>query len=347
MEPTLQIKVDLLAAERYGIKPGDVRRAAATLLSGIVAGSLFEEQKVFDVVVWGTRRTRSSLTSIRNLLIDTPDGGHVRLGRVADARIVSGPAVIERQAVSRYLDVTANVEGRDVGAVTGDVEQALQAIRFPAESHAEVFASAGQPRGRLISVAIAALVGIVVLVQALFGSWRLAALSVVVLPVALAGGLLAALADGGTLSFGSYVGLLVVFALAARNGLLLVSRYRELEHEGVEAFGPDLVLRGAGERVTPVVATAITAAFVVLPLVIGGSRAGYEVVHPLAVVVLGGLLTATFVVLFVLPALYLRLGAAAERDSDTSLGTVLARLARRRGRRGGAEELPARSETSS
>jgi predicted exporter len=95
------------------------------------------------------------------------------------------------------------------------------------------------------------------------------------------------------------------------------------------------------------VATAITAAFVVLPLVIGGSRAGYEVVHPLAVVVLGGLLTATFVVLFVLPALYLRLGAAAERDSDTSLGTVLARLARRRGRRGGAEELPARSETSS
>ena len=346
MEPTLQIKVDVLAGERYGIKPGDVRRAAATLLSGIVAGSLFEQQKVFDVVVWGTPSTRSGLASIRNLLIDTPDGGHVRLGRVADARIVPGPAVIERQAVSRYLDVTANVEGRDAGAVKGDIEQALQGVRFPPESHAEVFASVGQPKGRLISVAIAALIGIIVLVQALFGSWRLAALSVVLLPVALTGGLLAVLAGGGTLSFGSYIGLLAVLALAARNVLLLMSRYRELEHDAGEAFGAELVLRGAGERLVPVVTTAITAAIVLLPLVIGGSRAGYEVGHPLAVVVLGGLLTTTFVVLFVLPLLYLRFGAVAEPESE-SLAAMFARLARRTGRQEEAEELPARSETSS
>lgn len=345
-EPTLQIKVDVLAGERYGIKPGDVRRAAATLLSGIVAGSLFEQQKVFDVVVWGTPSTRSSLASIRNLLIDTPDGGHVRLGRVADARIVSGPAVIERQAVSRYLDVTANVEGRDAGAAKGDIEHALQGIRFPPESHAEVLASVGQPKGRLISVAIAALIGIIVLVQALFGSWRLAAVSVVLLPVALTGGLLAALAGGGTLSFGSYIGLLAVLALAARNVLLLMSRYRELEHDAGEAFGTELVLRGAGERLVPVVTTAITTAIVLLPLVIGGSRAGYEVGHPLAVVVLGGLLTTTFVVLFVLPSLYLRFGAVAEPESE-SLAAMFARLARRTGRQREAEELPARSETNS
>ena len=345
-EPTLQIKVDVLAGERYGIKPGDVRRAAATLLSGIVAGSLFEQQKVFDVVVWGTPSTRSSLASIRNLLIDTPDGGHVRLGRVADARIVSGPAVIERQAVSRYLDVTANVEGRDAGAAKGDIEQALQGIRFPPESHAEVLASVGQPKGRLISVAIAALIGIIVLVQALFGSWRLAAVSVVLLPVALTGGLLAALAGGGTLSFGSYIGLLAVLALAARNVLLLMSRYRELEHDAGEAFGTELVLRGAGERLVPVVTTAITTAIVLLPLVIGGSRAGYEVGHPLAVVVLGGLLTTTFVVLFVLPSLYLRFGAVAEPESE-SLAAMFTRLARRTGRQREAEELPARSETNS
>lgn len=345
-EPTLQIKVDVLAGERYGIKPGDVRRAAATLLSGIVAGSLFEQQKVFDVVVWGTPSTRSSLASIRNLLIDTPDGGHVRLGRVADARIVSGPAVIERQAVSRYLDVTANVEGRDAGAAKGDIEHALQGIRFPPESHAEVLASVGQPKGRLISVAIAALIGIIVLVQALFGSWRLAAVSVVLLPVALTGGLLAALAGGGTLSFGSYIGLLAVLALAARNVLLLMSRYRELEHDAGEAFGTELVLRGAGERLVPVVTTAITTAIVLLPLVIGGSRAGYEVGHPLAVVVLGGLLTTTFVVLFVLPSLYLRFGAVAEPESE-SLAAMFTRLARRTGRQREAEELPARSETNS
>ena len=345
-EPTLQIKVDVLAGERYGIKPGDVRRAAATLLSGIVAGSLFEQQKVFDVVVWGTPSTRSSLASIRNLLIDTPDGGHVRLDRVADARIVPGPAVIERQAVSRYLDVTANVEGRDAGAAKGDIEHAVQGIRFPPESHAEVLASVGQPKGRLISVAIAALIGIIVLVQALFGSWRLAAVSVVLLPVALTGGLLAALVGGGTLSFGSYIGLLAVLALAARNVLLLMSRYRELEHDAGEAFGTELVVRGAGERLVPVVTTAITTAIVLLPLVIGGSRAGYEVGHPLAVVVLGGLLTTTFVVLFVLPSLYLRFGAVAEPESE-SLAAMFARLARRTGRQREAEELPARSETNS
>ena len=345
MEPTLQIKVDVLAATRYGIKPGDVRRAAATLLSGIVAGSLFEHQKVFDVVVWGTPSTRSSLSSIRNLLIDTPDGGHVRLGRVADARIVPGPAVIERQAVSRYLDVTANVEGRDAGAVKQDVEQALQGIRFSPESHAEVFTSVAQPKGRLISVAIAALIGVIVLAQALFGSWRLAAISVVLLPVAITGGLVAALAGGGTLSFGSYIGLLAVLALAARNILLLMSRYRELERDAGEAFGAELVLRGAGERLVPVLTTAITAAIVLLPLVIGGSRAGYELGHPLAVVVLGGLLTTTLVVLFLLPSLYLRFGAVASESESSA--AMFGRLARRKGRRRQADELPARSETSS
>jgi Cu/Ag efflux pump CusA len=168
-----------------------------------------------------------------------------------------------------------------------------------------------------------------------------------VLPVALTGGLLAALAGGGTLSFGSYTGILVVLALAARNGLLLLSRYRELEHDAGEAFGPELVLRGAAERVTPVVTTATTAALVLLPLVVAGSRAGYEVVHPLAVVVLGGLVTTTFLVLFVLPALYLRFGAVAERESGASLAEFFARLTRRSGRQKGAEELPIRSETSS
>jgi Cu/Ag efflux pump CusA len=128
--------------------------------------------------------------------------------------------------------------------------------------------------------------------------------------------------------------------------LLLMSRYRELEHDAGEAFGTELVLRGAGERLVPVVTTAITAAIVLLPLVIGGSRAGYEVGHPLAVVVLGGLLTTTFVVLFVLPLLYLRFGAVAEPESE-SLAAMFARLARRTGRQKEAEELPARSETSS
>ena len=217
-EPTLEIEVDLAAAQRHGIKPGDVRRAAATLLSGIAVGSLFEQQKVFDVVVWGAPETRSSLTDIRELLIDTPSGGHVRLGDVADVRIAPNPAVIRREGVSRYVDVAANVDGRSLGSAMRDVEGALATVAFPLEYHAEVLAADRQPVGRLIAIGVAAAIGILLLLQAAFGSWRVAALTFSTLPVAVAGGVLAAVAAGGTLSFGSVIGLLAVFGLAARNG---------------------------------------------------------------------------------------------------------------------------------
>jgi len=347
-EPTLEIEVNLAAADRYGIKPGDVRRAAATLLSGIAVGSLYQDQKVFDVVVWGTPETRSSLTSIRQLLIDTPEGGHVRLGQVADVRIVASPAVIRRQAVSRYVDVAANVSGRDLGAAVRDIKRALEQVDFALEFHPEVIAAEGQPQGRLISIGLAAAIGILLLLQAVFGSWRLATLSLLTLPIAVVGGVLAAAADGRTLSFGSYLGLLVVFGLAARNGILLINHYRRLEQgEGV-GFGPQLILRGAGERLSPVLMTATAAALALLPLVIAGPIAGFEIVHPLAVVVVGGLVTSTLLNLFILPPLYLRFGSSPEPEAAGSLAAFLLGRARSRaGREGAPQETPVRSEPSS
>jgi CzcA family heavy metal efflux pump len=325
LEPTLQIEVNLAAAQRHRIKPGDVRRAAATLLSGIQVGSLFEDQKVFDVVVWGTPDTRSSLTSIRQLLIDTPDGGHVRLGEVADVRIAPSPTVIQRQGVARIVDVAASISGRDRGSVVRDVKRGLSASTFPLEYHAEVLGVDRQPSGRLISLGVAAAIGILLLLQACFGSWRLAALAFGILPVAVAGGVLAALAAGGSLTFGSYIGLLAVLGLAARNTVALVDRLRRLEATGGEAVGPALVLRGTRERVGPVLATALVTGLVLLPVAIVGSVAGLETVHPLAIVVLGGLITSTFATLFVVPVLYLRVthrpapaeGAAAEAFTAT------------------------------
>ena len=347
-EPSLEIKVDLPAAERYGIKPGDVRRAAATLLSGIGAGSLFQEQKVFDVVVWGTPATRSSLTAIRQLLIDTPRGGHVRLGRVASVRVVPSPAVIRRQAVSRYIDVVANVRGRDLGAAVDDVKSAVERVDFPLEVHAEVLAAKGQPEARLIAIGIAVAVGIVLLLQAVFGSWRLAMFCFVTLPVAVVGGLLAALADGGTLSFGTYLGLFAVFGLAARNGILLIKRYQHLEQREGEAFGPGLALRGALDRLAPILLTGSATAFALLPLAIRGPIAGLEVVHPMAVVILGGLVTSTLLSLFLLPVLYLRLGPSHEHEMSASLAALLERRARAFARRSKApEEVPIRSQSSS
>ena len=124
-EPTVEIEVDLAKAERYGIKPGDVRRAAATMLSGLQVGMLFEDQKVFDVVVWSTPETRQSLTNIRELLIDTPGGGRVRLQDVADVRVASSPNVIHRESISPYIDVTFTAQCRDRGAKPGGPRRRL------------------------------------------------------------------------------------------------------------------------------------------------------------------------------------------------------------------------------
>jgi Cu/Ag efflux pump CusA len=316
-QPTVQVEVNLSKAERYGLKPGDVRRAASALVSGIVVGSLFEQQKVFDVVVWGTPATRRSLSSIRQLLIGTQGGGHVELGKVADVRIAPAPAVIRRDAVQRRIDVSADVRGRALGAVERDVQRRLGGLAFPLEYHAELLAPAAERRAaerRTISVAIAAAIGILLLLQTAFRSWRLAALVFLTLPLALGGGLLAAWIAGGTISIGSIAGFLAVLGIAARNGMLLVSRYQDLGRS--RPVGPRLVLHGAGERLVPTLTTAVGTAMAVLPLVLLGEVAGLELLQPMAVVVLGGLITSTLVALFVLPALY---PAVASRRSESDL----------------------------
>ena len=309
-QPTVEIETDLERARRFGIKPGDVRRAEGTLLQGIQVGSIFEEQKVFDVIVQGVPETRQSVSNVRNLLIDGSDGGHLRLGQVADVRVAPTPIVIERDAVSRRLDVVADVSGRSLGSVASDIDDRLASVNFPLEYHAEVLQeTTGEEidSTQMIAFAVAAAIAAFLLLQAAFGSWGLAALAFLTLPVALVGGVLAALIAGAELSLGSFIGFLAVFGLAARTGVLLIRRFQDLEREG-ESFGPELVEQGARERLTPILTSAVAIAVVMLPFVIAGSRPGLEVVHPMAVVILGGLVTSTLLALFVLPALYLRFG---------------------------------------
>jgi Cu/Ag efflux pump CusA len=317
----LETEVDLAAAQRLGLKPGDVRRAAATLLSGIVVGSLFEEQKVFDVVVWSTPETRHSLSSIRDLLIDTPGGGHARLGDIAKVRIVPTASVIRHEAVKRYLDVVTDVEGRDLGAVAADMKGRLRQIQFPLEYHARVlgeYATPQETRARLVTLASAAAIGVFFLLQAAFGSWRLAALTFLTLPLALVGGVLAVLLTGGALSFGSLAGLLVVFGIAASNKLILISHYQHLERCDGEAFGPGLVLRGTRERLSPILTATLAVGLALLPALLLGDVPGLEVVRPMAIVVLGGLVTSGLVDVCLLPPLFLSLGVSAAQELDLS-----------------------------
>jgi len=316
--PTLEIEVDIERGKHYNLKPGDVRRAATSLVAGIVVGSLYEEQKVFNVVVWGTPATRHSLTSVQELLIDTPAGGHVRLKEVADVRIVPFATEIHRDAVARRMDVTANVRGRDLAAVAAEVERGIQQIDFPLEYRAELlgeYAERLAAQQRVRAYAIAAAIGIFLLLQAFFRSWRLTTAVFLTLPMALAGGVLAALlTGGGLLSFGSIVGFVAVLGMAVRNVITLVSSYQHLEQH--KTFGAELVQRGSQERSAPILMSAVTTALVFLPLALFGNIAGLEIVHPMAVVVLGGLVTTTLFTLAAVPALYLLFGAAREPELD-------------------------------
>lgn len=312
-EPQVEIEVDLATAERYGIKPGDVRRQATTLLSGLQVGTLFEQQKVFEVVVWGVPEIRDSLTNIRELLISTP-GGQVRLGDVADVRIVPTPIIIKRDSVSRYIDVGANVRGRSIGSVAADVASGIEGVRFPLEYHAEVLgisAAHQAARQRLLGIVAVSVIGIFLLLQASFGSWRLAFITFLTLfPITLAGGILAAFISGGILSLGTLFGLLAVFGIAVRNGMVLIGHYQRLELQEGESFGSELVLRGSRERFAPILMTALSTGLGLLPVLIAGDSAGNEILLPLAIVVLGGLITSTVFNLFILPALYLRFGSS-------------------------------------
>lgn len=325
-EPTLEVDVDLEKAQELGIKPGDVRRAAATVLSGIEVGNLFEQQKIFPVVVWGTPETRNSVNDVRRLLIDRPGGaGQVRLDDIADVRVIASPNVFRHEDISRNIDVGVDVNGRDLDAVASDIKDRIRSLDFPLEYHAALlgdYEDRQAARLRFIAISIAAALGIFLLLQAAFGSWRMAAVTFLALPLALSGGLVAALIDGDPVSIGSLMGLLALFGLAARHAVLFVKRCHELEDEAGGAFDPELARRVAQERLTPIVISAATTGLALLPLLFFGGLAGHEIVHPMTAVVLGGLVTTTVLNLLVVPALYLRFGPRSEAGRERFEGFV-------------------------
>jgi CzcA family heavy metal efflux pump len=307
--PHVEVELDLGAARRYGLKPGDVRRQSSTLLASEEVSDIFVGGKAYDVHVWSIPAARNSLTDVQELPIDTPGGGQVRLAEVADVRVAPTPNHIERERQSRRIDVGANVEGRDLASVVDDVEDAVDGVRFPREYHAEVLGESTElnaAQDRLLGFGLAAAAAIFLLLHAAFGSLRLALLTFLLLPMALVGGVLAVWLGDGVLSLGSLVGFLTVFGIAARNGILMVSHFQHLERYEAQPFGPDLVLRGAKERLAPILMTASATGLALVPLAVPGAIPGHEIEHPMAIVILGGLVTATLLNLFVLPSLYLR-----------------------------------------
>ncbi len=322
--PEIQVKLNLDLAQRYGLKPGDLRRASAAFMAGEEVGDIFNSGRTYDVQVWTLPERRNNLTALQNMLINTPTGQRVRLAEVADITIEPSPNVIVREGGSRRIDVHANVKGRALESVAKDVQKELDKIAFPIGYHAALqgeYVELKVARDRIFLFTGFALIAIFLLLQITFRSWLLAFLTFLTLPFALVGGVVAAHFAGGVVSLGSLVGFLTVLGIAARNGIMMVCHFQQLELYENEPFGAALVVRGARERLSPILMTAGAAGLAVLPLVIFGNLPGHEIEYPMAVVILGGLFTSTLLNLLIVPALYLRFakGTAHEPLSEEPL----------------------------
>lgn len=326
MIPQAEIRFRPHAAAQFGLSPGDVRRAATTLIKGTKVGEIYDEQRIFDCVVWASPAVRRDMASLQRLLVDTPNGGNVPLGDIAEVRMAPTPNQITREANSRHIDVSCNVAGRDLGSVARDIKATVKNVDFDTGYHPEIlgeYAERQQSMNRLLGVAILSVVGIFFIVYSDFASIRLALLLMLCLPIALTGSIMAAWLSGGVLSLGSIVGFVTVLGIVGRNGIMLISHYRHLEQEEGIPFDEELIVRGALERLSPILMTALTTALALVPIAIGGNRPGQEIEYPMAIVIMGGLVSSTILNLLFMPALYWRFSKRGDSHATTATGVLV------------------------
>ncbi len=310
VQPDIEVSLNDARAHDAGVLPGDARRQASTLVSGLTVGNFFENQAVFDVVVIGTPAVRANISTIRGLLIDTDGGGHVPLSSIASIAVRADPIDIQHDALARFVDVTAQVQG-SIGAVRAAIQRKLPSIGFPLTYHAEVLgATPDDPTAHLkfMSFVLAATIGLVLLLQAALGSWRLAALLTLLAPVTLAGGLAVALVTGQAPTLGADAGLLGILAFAIRRGMLTTAHIRRLHGASGGALSAGVVVRAAREVFGSSLRSALVLAAVLMPFAIGGDIAGNELTHTAAQVMLGGLLSALLVTELLIPSMFLAFG---------------------------------------
>lgn len=305
----VQIQFDRDAAARYGLAVGDIAETIETALNGRTVSQVLEQQQVFDLVVWLTESARQNLDTIRNLLIDTPTGQKIPLAQVAKIDYGTGPNTINRENVSRLIVVSANVNGRDLGSVIRDIRsQVKQQVQLPAGYYVQYggqFESQERATQTLLLSGILAFVAITILIYFAVKSIPATIMIMINLPLAMVGGVFSVALGGGIISVASMVGFITLFGVATRNGLLLVDNYNRKLAEGVPL--KEVLVEGSMERLVAILMTALSSALGMVPLTIG-SGAGKEILQPLAVVVLGGLVTSTALTLLVLPALYSQFG---------------------------------------
>ncbi len=318
--PQIVIDIDRARAGQLGATMRELQDAVTTAFEGTQVAEVFQGPRIVPVVVRFPDAARNDLESIRNVPVRTASG-IVPLGALARVDVRDLPDRIERQDGSRRVLVTGDVAG-SVGAFTRRLAARLAALPLPPGYSARIsgdWESQQRSLKELLLTGLVSLIGIFLLLLTDFRSGRLATLTLVNLPLALVGGVAAALLFRVTLSLGALVGFVTLFGITARNSIMLISRYRHLEEKEGVPFGPGLVLQGSLDRLTPILMTALVTGLALLPLAVTGTRAGQEIEHPMAVVITGGLFSSTLLNLLLMPAFYLRWGRPRVRPLQGAL----------------------------
>jgi len=310
--PTLRVRVDSAAAARYGLTTGAVANALRTARVGQVVGQVFEGQVAFPLVVRYARDESGGLDVIQATSIETPGGSRVPLSAVAEIQRDRGPNFVMRENVQRRLVVQCNVSGRDLRGVVNDIQaRVAQSVELPRGYRVEYggqFESEAQASRQLLWMSLSVVLATFVLLSSAFGSSRDGLLIMLNLPLALIGGVAGVYVAGGVLSVASIVGFITLFGIATRNGIMLVSHIRHLrDHEGVTDFRV-AVVRGAAERLAPILMTALSTSLALVPIAMSMGEPGSEIHAPMALVILFGLVSSTMLNMIVVPVLYDRFG---------------------------------------
>jgi Cu/Ag efflux pump CusA len=328
--PQVRFNVDRERAAQYGLAPGEITETLETALNGRTVSQAIEGARRYDVVVRFDDASRNSLDVLRNATVDTPQGAQIPVSAVAEIENLPGPNQILRENTKRRIVISSNTGGRDLGSVVGDMQDRVAAqVTMPPGYFVEFGGQfqASQEATRTLSVlSLFSLVAIFFLLIKALGDWRVALQVMINIPLALIGAIWALHLSGGVFSIATLVGFISLVGITSRNGIMMISHYLHLMREEGEGFTENMIIRGSLERLVPVLMTALTAGLSLVPFILAADAPGKEILHPLAVVVLGGILTSTLLDQLVTPAVFYKFGRPSAE-----------RVIVERERRGGAE----------
>jgi Cu/Ag efflux pump CusA len=310
--PQIRFNIDRARAAQYGLQPGEITETLETALNGCAVSQVIEGSRRYDVVIRFADVSRNNLDALRSVTIDTPQGTQIPVSAVATIENLPGPNQILRENTQRRIVISANTGGRDLGSVVGEMQERIGAqVNLPPGYFIEFggqFQASQEATRTLSTLTLFSLVAIFFLLIKALGDWRVALQVMLNIPLALIGAVIAMQITGGVFSIATLVGFISLVGITSRNGIMMISHYLHLMREEGEDFTEQMIIRGSLERLVPVMMTALTAGLSLIPFILAADAPGKEILHPLAVVVLGGILTSTLLDQMVTPAVFYKFG---------------------------------------